>query len=249
MNALTLNMTTTTPSTPAPTVGDNSENRMSVILGSMRDLGKSEAAGVTARPTAGLRICEAAANGDIDERDVEPLFDAYIKATNTLAGRNPLAVEVNKDSRKAQVSKFRAFIKMGMLPSVDGLDTLKRAAVLSRDIRAAEGKAKAPYVALLAVIAEQLRRPTENLTDDEISAIVAKDEPAEKDLIRKLQDAYKVAVKLHDMAQASGTAAAVDGLADAIADLGGDLPPITKSEKDKAAFLAKAAKFGAQVTF
>lgn len=244
MNAITLNLTATTTGT-----GDNSEGRLDKIKAKMGLLGKAEAVGTGSRRDAGIALTEAAFAGDIDEDDAETCYDAYQTEFGKLAAKKHLAgAGDNVKSRTAQISKFRAFIKLGMLPEpIDGREILARATMIAEQVTLSGSKVLSPFEALRTVCVAQVSQPSQPLTDEQISAAVSKADPVEKDGIAKLVAAYKAAHKLNTELALPGTDAAVKAYADAIVELGGEVPPMTKEEKEMAAFMAKAQTLGFKV--
>lgn len=243
MNAITLNMTATTAG-----AGDNSEGRLDKILGKMALLGKAEAIGSGSRRDAGIALTEAAFAGDIDEDDAEPCYDKYqLEAAKQASKKHLTGGSDNVKSRTAQISKFRAFIKVGMLPDVDGREVLARAVAIASDLASSGTKVLSDFEALRTVCVAQIAQPDTALTEEQISAAVSKKEAGDKDEMAKLVAAYKAAHKLNADLALPGTEAAVKGYADAIVELGGDVPAMTKEEKEMAAFMAKAATLGFKV--
>jgi hypothetical protein len=235
MNAMTLNMTAG--------VGDNSAGRLDSTLAKMAALGKAEASGLGSRRDAGLFLVGEAFDGKLREDDAEAAYDAYVTAQGKTAASKHLVAGDNPASRKAQVSKFRSFIKLGMLPHVDGRTIMARSVTVIEQVAAAGTKVLSPFDALKAVCTAQCDAADE-LTDEQIVAVVSKPEPAEKDAMAKLVAAYKAAYKLSADLALPGCDAAMQGYADAITELGGELPPMTKDEKKEAEALAFLAKRG-----
>ena len=242
MNMITLNMTATTAG-----AGDNSEGRLDKIKAKMGLLGKAEAVGAGSRRDAGLALTEAAYAGDIDEDDAETCYDAYQTEYGKLAAKKHLAgAGDNTKSRTAQISKFRAFIKVGMLPEpVDGREILARAVAIAEQVTAGGNKVLSPFEALRTVCVAQVAQPDAPLTDEQISAAVSKNEPAEKDALAKLVAAYKAAYKLNTDLALAATQSAVDAYADAIREIDEDaVPAMTKEEKKDLAFRTEARARG-----
>ena len=242
MNMITLNMTATTAG-----AGDNSEGRLDKIKAKMGLLGKAEAVGAGSRRDAGLALTEAAYAGDIDEDDAETCYDAYQTEYGKLAAKKHLAgAGDNTKSRTAQISKFRAFIKVGMLPEpVDGREILARAVAIAEQVTAGGNKVLSPFEALRTVCVAQVAQPDAPLTDEQISAAASKNEPAEKDALAKLVAAYKAAYKLNTDLALAATQSAVDAYADAIREIDEDaVPAMTKEEKKDLAFRTEARARG-----
>ncbi len=244
MNMITLNMTASTSN-----AGDNSEGRLDKIKAQMGLLGKAEAVGAGSRRDAGIALTAAAYEGTIDEGDAETLYDEYVTSMGKVAAKKHLAgAGDNVKSRTAQISKFRAFIKLGAMPDpVDGREVLARAVTIAEQVASTGTKVLSPFEALRTVCVAQVAKPTAPLTDEELSAAVSKPEAGEKDEMAKLVAAYKAAHKLAETIQLPGTQAAVQAYADAIVEMGGEVPAMTKEEKEMAAFLAQAAKFGVKI--
>lgn len=248
MNAMTLNMTAASSTAGATSSGSNSEGRLDKIKARMGLLGKAEAVGAGSRRDAGIALTADAYDGIIAEGDAEVCYDAYQGELGRMAAKKHLTIGDNVKSRTAQISKFRAFIKIGMLPDVDGREVLARATTIAEQVAASGVKVHSPFEALRTVCVAQCAQPTEALTDEQISAAVSKAEKDEKDEMAKLVAAYKAAHKLNADLGLPGTDAAVKAYGDAITELGGDLPAMTKEEKEQAAFMAKAAKMGFTVS-
>jgi hypothetical protein len=238
MNGMILNMTASDNAGE----GHNSEAPMKALRAELRKYGQAEALGSASRPTAAVRLVDAAFDGLIGEGDAESVYGEYQAGMVSVGKRN--ALTANASSEKVQVSKFRQFIKVGMLPGVDARDVMARAGKVIEDLKKAEVKMYAPFDALLNVARKQMETPEIALTDEQIQALVSKPEPKDKELLDKLIAAYKSTYKVNEEAKMPSTAAAVQALADAISEAGGDVPPMTKAEKEHAAFMAQAAKYG-----
>lgn len=233
--------------TTAAAAGDNSVTRLDKILAEMEAKGKAEAVGEGSRRDAAIALTHAAYAGDIDEDDAEVCYDAYQTALAKVVERKHLAgVGDNVKSRTAQISKFRAFIKIGMMPEpIDGREVLARATLIAKQIALAGNKVMSPFEALRTVCVAQVAQPDAPLTDEQISAAVSKNEPAEKDLLAKLVAAYRTAYKINTDAGMQETQDIVDSIATAIRTIDEDaVPAMTKEEKADLAFKTEARKRG-----
>lgn len=242
MTMITLNMTAATA-----TAGDNSEGRLDKILGKMALLGKAEAIGAGSRRDAGIALTEAAYAGDIDEDDAEACYDKYqLEAAKLSQKKHLTGATDNPKSRTAQISKFRAFIKLGAMPDpVDGREVLARAVAIAEQLSSAGTKVLSDFEALRTVCVAQVAKPTAPLTDEELAAAVSKKESEEKDALAKLVAAYKAAYKLNTDLALAATQDAVDAYAAAIREIDEDaVPAMTKQEKEEMAFMAEARKRG-----
>lgn len=245
MNAITMNMTAASTATAG--AGDNSEGRLDKILGKMALLGKAEAVGEGSRRDAGIALTEAAYSGDIDEDDAEACYDKYQLESAKMAQKKHLTGGTdNPKSRTAQISKFRAFIKLGAMPDpVDGREVLARAVAISEQLHSAGTKVLSDFEALRTVCVAQGAKPTAPLTDEEIAAAVSKKEQGEKDLLAKLVAAYKSAYKINAEANMPETQDIVDSIATAIRAIDEEaVPAMTKEEKAELAFKEEARKRG-----
>lgn len=242
------NLATATAPAPAPApagIGDNSTDKLQDLFDQLDEFAEAEAAGLGSRCNAAVALTSAAYEGVISESDAEALYDAYATKLAKSAAKRHLVVESNIRSRTAQVSKFRAFIRLGMLPDpVDGREILERARAIAEQVAASGTKILSPFEALRTVAVAQNKEPGEVLTDEQISGLVSKKEPKKKDAIAKLVAVYKSAYRLDEELSLPGTKDAVNGLAAAIADLGGEIPLMTKEDKQIVALAEAAAKFG-----
>jgi hypothetical protein len=236
-----LNLTTT------PGAGDNSAGAMDDLKKRLKSLGGMEGKGSACRPQAGRQLAIAAQSGLIDEDYAAEAYAEYAAGIASAASRNPLVH--NPGSEKAQVAKFRAFIKAGALPGVDAVDVLNRAEALHAAHVAAGTKVESPFQALYNVCVEQVRQPDEELSDEQINARIMKAEPKDKDDMARLVAAYKAAYKLAETVPMPGTEAAVAAYRDAITEAGGDIPAMTKEEKKEAEALAFLRQRGATIAF
>lgn len=234
---------TANPNTADGAEGSNgAETTLNDLKKDMRKYGSAEALGSASRPIAARRIVDAAYDGLLKEGDAEMIYGEYQAGLVAVGKKNPLTGI--SDSEKVQVSKFRQFIKVGMLPGVDARDLMQRTSNYINDAKLAGAKIFAPFDALLNAAREQMKTPDVELTDDQIAACVNRPEKASKENIDKLIDLYKKTVKMNEAMPMPSIQAAVLDLKDAITEAGGVVPPMTKDEKEAAEFAAKAAKFG-----
>lgn len=231
----------TTPNT-APNAGDNIAGAVEALMKNLRDLAAADVIGGASRPRAARRLVEASFDGIKDERDAEELFNVYAAAMAKAAGKAGVIAE--QGSTPQQISKFRQFLKLGALPAVDGREVMERADRILRDLSTTDTATYPTFDALLNTARAQIKSPEETLTDEQITAAVCRPERQEKDDIRRLVDAYKAAHKLAEKIPMPSVVAAVDAYRDAIVEAGGEVPAITKEEKEQAAFMEKAAQMG-----
>lgn len=205
-----------------------------------------------ARPMLAVTVVRAAFEGIIGEADVETVYDEYLSGRTKEQKKQALARGVDDGNGKgANVSKLRQLAKLAALPTVDAPDMIDRAKDIRDSLIGSDEKIEAPFDLFVKIARAQLAAPQDPLTDDQISALAIKAGPKEKDTLAKLVAAYKANYKLNKDLQMPGTQAAVDAIADALAELGEDVPAMTKEEKaaakealSTAAFMKKAAAMG-----
>jgi len=230
-----------------PDAGDNIKTLIAELKTKMRSLGAVDAKGSSSRPEAALRLVDAAFEGLVDESDAADMFGEYATGVAKAAAMNPLVTSQgngDQNSSKQQVSKFRQFIKVGMLPQIDARDTMARAVKICKDLDATEARTYSRFDALLNVAREQVKTSDTSLTDEQIIGVVTKAESADKTTLDRIIAAYKAAYKLATDLPTARTEAARDAYRDEIIAMDGDVPPMTKEEKAEHAFMSQAAARG-----
>lgn len=239
MNAHIMNM--------SATIGDNSAPALDAFDKVLAKLGAESVN--TARPKLAIALVKAAFDGLIDEDDVEAKYDLYLSSREKAQAKSLLAAGVDDgNGRKANISKCKQLVKLGLMASVDGPDLADRTVTLRGNMVGGDDKIEAPFDALVKVARAQLNKPDADLTDDEIMGCVRKPVAAEKDAMARLVAAYKAAHKLAETVPMPETQEAVAVYGRAIVEAGGDVPAMTKEEKAEAAFMAQAAKMGFTVS-
>lgn len=200
----------------------------------LANYGRAFGAGQNSRPSAFLRAVEAAYKlADVGPKDAEAL---YSKFQQGCAARQGLEYKAEA-SAKVQVSKFKRALMLGALPGIDGVDVMNRGCDIIKDMAAqAESPLKgSAYDNMVSLARAQIAQPKQELTDDEIRALLSKDSP-DKTVLDHVIEAYKKSYKLCDELVKEGidpgfTVKATEELAAQIMAMGGDLPPMTKDEK------------------
>lgn len=227
---------------PAAQIGDNSGPTLSDLDKVMAKLGGQSVN--VARPKLAIALVGAASIGLIGEADVEARYDAYLAGREKAQSKTLLAAGVDDgNGKKANVSKCRQLVRMAMLPLDNGPDLIDRTTNLRGNMVGGDEKIEAPFDAFLKVARAQIAQPDEPLSDDQIMAEVRKPVAKDKSEVEQLIKAYNAARKLADTVPMPQTEAAVDAYRDAIVEAGGEVP-LTKEEKEMAAFYAKAASMG-----
>ena len=239
MNAMTLNMT----AAATAAMGGNSAGAMDILDKELARLGRESVN--TSRPAMAIALIDAASVGLIGEKDVPARYDAYLGAREKKMQGNVLAAGVEDgNGRKANISKLVQIVKAAQLIGDAAPFQANAVVTLRGNMIGGDDKVHAPYECLLNVARAQIKKGAEELTQDELVECIRKDAPAEKDALAKLVAAYKTTYKLNTDLALPGTEVALQGYADAIVELGGELPPMTKEEKKEAEAMAFLAKRG-----
>jgi hypothetical protein len=166
------------------------DHRFDDLLKQVGEFGEESAQGKDALPKLFLRVVQAAADGVIDtEKDKhgDGIDDAARIYRVYADNEGHKAIHQHtKDGLKANVSKLRCGVRLGLMTSVDGVVVIDRAVTIRGNQEAASNKCKSAYPAYVDVAREQLKQDTE-LTDDQIKEVVLKPEPAEKDVVVELK--------------------------------------------------------------
>lgn len=219
----------------------NIDNLLIALKSDIRELGRDAANGGDAKAKLALKVVRAAHEGYIISKDSEVLYSEYITAQSKKAMH-----EHSTGGMKANISKLSTIISFGSLPSIDAPALLDKVIDIREGLRGGDEKLKAAFDTFLDVAKAQLKSSDEELSDDELRDLCIKD-IKEKTLIDKLVEDYKRMSKRHEELPSPSIEAAIHAIGDAIQEAGGELPPVTKEAKAKAAFIAKAAAFGLHV--
>lgn len=211
----------------------------------LRELGRDSVASALAKPRMAVAITRAAADGIIGESDAAATYEQYLQGRQYAIGRNTMAQgDEDKGSVKANTSKNLQLIKLGLLPKVDGPALLDRVTDLRTAAIGGDVKIKPTFDCYVDAARAQLAQPTEELTDEQVNQLIRKPEPKNKDIIDKLIEDYKRLSKRYEELPSPGVEAAIHGIADAIKEAGGELPPLTKEEKKAAEAIAYLRSVG-----
>jgi hypothetical protein len=230
-------MTTTTTLSNAETV-------LAALDKEMAKLG-AESVNI-ARPKLAITLVKAAAEGSIDEDDVEARYDAYLAGRTKAQSKTALAAGVEDgNGKKANVSKCRQLVRMAMMPGIDGPALIDLTVTVRGNLLGNEESVKPPFDAFVDVARAQINCPAGPLTEEQIADVIRKAEKADKTEIQKLIDMYKRSAKMRDdMPAIEALARATDAYAEAIVEAGGEVPPLSKEEKEQAAAMAYLARRG-----
>lgn len=204
----------------------------------IKDFGKAYGQGQNSRPSMALRCVEAAHKlSDVGPDDAEDLYTRFQQAAAKARG-----IEYSAESSfKVQVSKVKRFLMLGALPQVDGVDIMNRVTdIIEKLSRMAESPLKgSAYDNMVGCARLQLESPTVPLTDDQITEHLSA-QTEEKTALDKVIDLYKKSYRLGDTLREEGIDPqyiddATENLATQIKHMDGELPPMTKEDKAKAA--------------
>lgn len=207
------------------------------ILTEMGAFGRAFGKGQNSRPSAALRFLEAATKlPDVGPDDASEFYDAFQKAAFQSRG----IAYAPENSYKVQISKFKRFGELAMLPGIDGIDLMNRTCDIIKDLAAmAESPLKgSAYDNMVDIARRQIKDATAEMTDDQIRAILS-EVPDEKTDLDMVMDAYKKSYRLSEKLADHGVDVtyvdqATDAFAAQIKSMDGDLPPMTKEEQAKA---------------
>lgn len=219
------------------------DTRLDDLKSLVRELGRESASGRDAKAKLALQVVRAAYDGVIGPDEVEMIYQEYASAESKKSIHDH-----STGGLKANVSKLRQVVALGCLPQVDGPALLDTVTDIRDDLRHGDEKLKAAFDAFVDVARAQLKQPDNLLDGDALRALCVKPESADKDIIQKLAEDYKRMNKRYDEFPSSTIEACIHAIGDAIKEAGGELPPVTKEEKSKAAFIAKAKAYGMTVS-
>lgn len=240
--------TTLTAATLAVTSIGNAPVDRDTFIKRMRDFGRAHGTGANSRPAAARMAVEAAQTlTDVGPDDAEAMWTEFQKAS-----AKARSLEYKEEgSFKVQVSKFRQFLALGAMPSVDGLAVFERATDVITNLSKLEPNPLkgSAYDNLVNIARAQLKQEGMEMDDAAIEGVLTAS-PKDKTDLDKLAEAYKRAKVLNDGSEqgpgfANPTlASALEMFAQAIAELGGELPPTTKEEAARARVAKLALKLG-----
>lgn len=199
-------------------------------------LGGANAIGNDAKMKLAIAAARAARDGIIDEQDAAATYQSYVAGFSSKAMH-----EHSVQGEKSNVSKLRQIINAAALPSVDFAHTIEADIVGLRDNLKGntDVKLKPAFDATVDAARLQLKQPDTALDAEQIHAVCVKAEPVEKDLIAKLGETYKRLHKHNDDLEGNRKIdMAMGAVAELIAELGGEVPPVTKDDKKAAAAIA-----------
>lgn len=203
----------------------------------LRELGRESVKSALAKPQMALTVIAAAKQGVIDEDDAEAMYQEYVSGRSYAIGRNVLAAgqEDNAKSVASNTSKVRSHIKAARLPNIDFEHVTNTLVEQRARLKASGVEVKDPYQAITDAAVAQCRKPNDELTEEDLDAIIAKKSKEDKGDLDKMIDEYKriykLAVGTDEKAGIAECMPVLEAMAGAIEQLGGDLPAMTAEEK------------------
>lgn len=227
--------------TNIPTHGIN-DTRRADLDKLVKKFGGEAALGKDAMPKLAQAVLRAAADDVITGDDAEALYGTYLLNENT-----KLIHEQKKSSSKAQVSKLRQIINMGLMRSIDPVEVMQEAFDVREAMKAdGEKGLKSAYAFYVDVAREQLKTDTA-LTRSELREIATKPQ-AEKDLLKELEGMVKKLEGIISGENRYGMHDDSQNVIDAYDALKARVTAIMVQEQ-RNALIQEAAKLGAAVTF
>lgn len=216
------------------------DTRLDDLKTALRDLGNTEAHGALSKPRMGLALCSAAYDRVITMDDVETCYNEYLEGRKAVFKRNG-KIAPTDGSMKANLSKNRQLVALGLLGKVDGPALLEHVLALRTRLLGTDTDCKPAFDCMVDVARAQLANPDETLDDVTLESICARGETDKSDL-KRMCDEYK---RLHTLAKdIPSVTPSMEALGEAILAMDGELPPVTKEQKAAANFAKKAAAMG-----
>jgi len=208
----------------------NSSLTIDFFKDKLREYGAAYAKGANSRPAAAHQAVRAAAQIDgVGPDKAEEFWEEFQRAAARVKG-----IEYKReDTHKVQVSKFKAFLRLGALPAVDGVKVFDTAVKVIKELSQQEDNPLkgTAYDNLLVVARKQCDSPQHELDEDEIRRVVTPEGKDPKTPIEKLIDAYKKVAKLHDDIPSKALEDAIYCLEQAIVEGDGEVPDLKKKSK------------------
>lgn len=217
------------------------DTRRDDFIKAAREYGRESASGRDAKAKLALLTVRAAQDDVISDADAEFVYDEYAAAESKKSIHDHAA-----GGKKANVSKLRQIILLGANPHVDGVQLLDKVTDIRSELRGSDEKLKPAFDTFVDVARAQLRDPENELDSDSLRAICVKPEKDPKSELQEMCEEYRRLYKLAE--RIPSCEAPMHAMGEAIVEMGGELPPVTKEQekaaREKAAFLRKADKLG-----
>lgn len=181
-----------TAETPASLKNDK---RKADLFKSVSKLGEEASLGRDSLPKLAHAVVKAAADGviDLDTKDAkgnDAAFEIYEKYA-TAESKKALH-EHSAGGKKANVSKVRQLIAMGVMSGIDAVEVMQSAFEARENMINDSQKVKSAYPFYVDVAREQLKNESKKLSQSELEGIALKDGPKEKSLEGELKRALGI---------------------------------------------------------
>lgn len=188
---MTMTDTTTAAETPAHLKNDK---RFGDLMKQVTTLGTEASLGRDSLPKLAHAVVKAASDGviDLETKDSKgndaavQIYEKYAAAESKKALH-----EHSTGGKKANISKLRQLITMGVMSTIDAHEVMQRAFQARENMLADDNKVKSSYPFYVDVARAQIASKTA-LTDRDLENISLKDGPKERDLEAYLKTALKV---------------------------------------------------------
>ena len=182
-----MNATANTPATETEVPeAQKNDKRKADLLRQIGKLGEEASLGRDSLPKLAHAVVKAAADGVITSDDAEGLYTKYATAESKKAIH-----EHSTAGKKANVSKLKQLIDMGLMTSVDAVEVMQSAFTARENMINDSQKVKSAYPFYVDVARAQLKtdKPLNQATLEELAV---KEEPNAKTLEGELKRAMKV---------------------------------------------------------
>jgi len=214
------------------TIASNIAAAKADAMAAIRDLGRREGKGKTARLALAEFVTARAKEGLFSVDDNETIWTTMMQGAAEeqadVGGLDP------KDT-KQRASDIKHFIVLGSNKSLDGVEMLDNAKTRMKGMRASGASTGRVWELILAFARAQNKEPERALTDPEIDKIFADKTAAEREIADTLWGARNTLIKANEGNDWEGIYEACDLIEKQVAELGG-----TRKQRKKAA--AEAAK-------
>lgn len=168
--------TAATEATTETPENQKNDKRKSALIKQVIKLGEEASLGRDSLPKLAHAVVKAAADGVIDGKDAESIYDRYAAAESKKAIH-----EHSAGGKKANVSKLKQLIEMGCMTTVDGVEVMQAAYDARENVIGTEGKVKSAYPFYVDVARSQLKADRV-LSAEELEELAIKAGPADKTL-------------------------------------------------------------------
>lgn len=152
------------------------DQRFDDLMKEIKGFGRDAAQGKDSLPKLAHKVVRAASDGIIDTNKDQQGTDAAARIYSAYAAeQSAKSIHDHTESGiKANASKLRKLIEMGVMPIIDPVDVMNRAYSIRDGLHKAGEDLKPAYASYVDVARAQLDSPGRALSDDEIKAAVSK---------------------------------------------------------------------------